>query len=231
MEFKFNDSNAHKVPEHLAEGFADVEWEKLLSSVLIEVKRGDEIFTSSAVAISRNTLLTCAHSVEGIEGGRVFWDPQYRPESKKFIKFRRVTLHPGYDQNKSNFKHDLAIISLRASLPSRIRPAKIVPTVSSVKEGMQAHRLGFGEREGANIRTWTNPDVLFYEPKDQVFKMRDMNGKIGDSGGPLFLKDESGYRLFGLHSTKEGEDLSYCVSVPDHIDWIRDKMGLRSLDL
>ena len=93
MEFKTNETFGHRLPEHLQEGFADVEWEKLLSSVIIEVKRGDEIFTSSAVAISRNTILTCAHSVEDIEGGRVFWDPQYRPESKKFIKFKKIVKH------------------------------------------------------------------------------------------------------------------------------------------
>ncbi len=202
----------------------------LLSAVLIEVKRGEEIFTSSAVAISRNTLLTCAHSVEDIEGGRVFWDAQYRPESKKFIKFKKVSLHPSYSKKKSNYRHDLALITLRASLPSRIRPAKILPTSLLVEAGMQAHRLGFGEREGANIRTWTNPEVLSYDKDEEVFRLRDANGKIGDSGGHLFLKSSEGYRLFGLHSTKEGEDLSYCVSVPDHSDWIREKMGIKSLD-
>lgn len=209
---------------------AEVEWESFQSSVLIEVKRGDEVFTSSAVAISRNALLTCAHSVENIEDGRVFWDAEYRPHSKKFLKFKKIILHPKYDQKKSNYENDLAIIVLRSNLPSRIRPAKINTRAQEARPGMQAHRIGFGARGGANIRTWTNPEIMGYERDTKSFVLKDSNGQIGDSGGPLFIKVGSAYKLFALHSTKEGEDTAYTVSVADHLAWIQENMSLRSLE-
>lgn len=207
--------------------FADVEWEKFQSSVLIEVKRGEDVFTSSAVVIARNALLTCAHSVDQIEGGRVFWDAQYRPHSKKFVKFKRVVVHPGYDPRKSNYENDLAVVILKNNLPSRTRPTKIWDHPELLSEGAQAHRIGFGARSGANIRTWTNPEIMRYEKSSKSFVLRDCHGRIGDSGGPLFIKDGAAYKLFALHSTKEGEDTSYTVSVADHMPWIFSNLEVK----
>lgn len=207
----------------------DIEWEKFRSSVIIEVKRGNNIFTSSAVAISRNVLLTCAHSVVGVEGGRVFWDPQYRPQSKKFVKIKTVVIHPDYDFKKSKYKNDLAIVILKNGLPSKIRPASILSKDCILSEGMQAHRLGYGERNDLNIRTWTNPEIAKYDSKNKCIVMNDINGKIGDSGGPLFLKQGSRYQLFALHSTIEGDGKSYTVSVRDYMEWIQQNVNLTPL--
>ena len=214
--------------EHLPD-FAEVEWEKFQSSVLIEVKRGENVFTSSAVIIARNVLLTCAHSVEGIQGGRVFWDAQYQPDSSNFVKFKRVVLHPNYDQKKSNYENDLAIIVLRNNLPSKARCAKISSSSLGICEGMQAHRIGFGAREGVNVRTWTNPEIKSYDHVTKTFVLHDCYGHVGDSGGPLFVKVGTSYRLFALHSTREGEDKTYTVSVADHLPWIRENMELRQV--
>lgn len=213
----------------IADDFADVEWEKFQSSLLIEVKRGERIFTSSAVAISRNAILTCAHSVEGIEGGRVFWDAQYRPSSKNFASFKRIVLHPGYDSRKSNYENDLALVILKNNLPSKTRPAKINESPLSLKPGMQAHRIGFGSRNGQNIRTWTNPEIESYDGATKTFVCKDGYGYIGDSGGPLYIKSSSGYRLFALHSTREGTHKTFTVSVGDHLPWIRENMSLKVL--
>ncbi|MEX0798984.1 MAG: trypsin-like serine protease [Bacteriovoracaceae bacterium] len=224
-----------KVAETIASSFiaddmADVEWEKFESSMLIEVKRGEEVFTSSAVAIQRNILLTCAHSVENFEAGRVFWNPRYNPESKNYLSFKKVVIHPDYCQSKSNYANDLAIIVLNGNLPSKARPAKIHANPFSVKKGMQAHRIGFGAREGGNIRTWTNPEILDYDSGSKSFILKDEFGKVGDSGGPVYLKINGKYKLFALHSTKEGADKSYTVSVSDHMHWIEKHLPLKQID-
>ncbi|MBC76895.1 MAG: hypothetical protein CME64_12850 [Halobacteriovoraceae bacterium] len=206
---------------------ADVEWEKFESSVLIEVKRGDDIFTSTAVVIRRNILLTCAHSVESADGGRVFWDAQYKPHSKKFVSFKKVIIHPRYNQKKSNYANDLAVIVLDGNMPSKTRPAKIYRSPEKVRPGMQVHRLGFGERNGMNCRTWTNPEIESYDNKTMSFICKDEKGVIGDSGGPLYLKSNGQYQLFALHSTKEGADKTYTVSLADHLSWIKFNTTLR----
>ena len=213
----------------IADDMADVEWEKFESCVLIEVKRGDKIFTSTAVAIRRNILLTCAHSVEHIEGGRVFWDAEYKAHSKNFVSFKKVVMHPRYNQKKSNYANDLAVIVLDGNLPSKTRPAKVFKDSKRVREGMQVHRLGFGARNGMNCRTWTNPEVEGYCKDTMSFILKDDRGVVGDSGGPLFYKENGNYQLFALHSTKEGEGRTYTVSVADHLSWIRSQLTLREV--
>lgn len=213
----------------LEDNLAEVEWEKFQSSALIEVKRGDKVFTSSAVVVARNALLTCAHSVEDIEGGRVFWDARYDPDSKNHIRFKRIFVHPKYDRRFSNYENDLAVVILNKNLPSRVRPAKFWSSPEKISPGMQAHRIGFGDRGGVNTRTWTNPVVQHYDKEAKSFCLRDRNGVIGDSGGPLYLKNGSRYELFALHSTREGEDKTYTVSVSDHMKWIQSNLSVKAI--
>ena len=42
-----------------------IDWTNFNSSLLIEVTRSSGVFTSSGVAINKNTVLTAAHSLEG----------------------------------------------------------------------------------------------------------------------------------------------------------------------
>ena len=62
-----------------------INWNRFSSSLIIETKRGDSTYTSSAVAIGRNMLLTAAHSVDCIDSGDV-----YLQDSGKSIRFKML---------------------------------------------------------------------------------------------------------------------------------------------
>src|SRR5690554_6510046 len=101
------------------------DWNKFKCALLLEASRQGEIFTSSAMAIARNVALACAHSVENIDGGKLYWDDQYRLGSKRFVRFKKVLIHPGYDQSRSNYADDLALIVLERHLPKSVLPARL----------------------------------------------------------------------------------------------------------
>jgi V8-like Glu-specific endopeptidase len=207
---------------HSHRGQAICEWEQFSASLLIEVMRDKSIFTSSSVAIKRNVLLTAAHSVEDIEEGYVHLSYSYQSKTQK-IKFKKVIIHNDYDKHKSNFKNDIALIILEKNLPEEIRPVSI----GDLNFSPTLNRIGFGERNGLNNRTWTNPVFKDLEEDKKTVILNDQLSVIGDSGGPLI---DSQNQLIGIHSTLEGNSKTYAVFVPAYKDWIHHHLPLRSVD-
>ena len=76
------------------------------SSVLLDIKRGDKNFYSSAVAISGSMLLTSAHSVDCLDTGIAIADGIK-------IEIEHVYIHPSYNPQSSFFDHDIAVIKLK----------------------------------------------------------------------------------------------------------------------
>lgn len=199
-----------------------VEWDKFSSSALIEVKRDQQLFTSSAVVIKRNVLLTAAHSVEDIDEGYIHLSSTYNINNTK-IRFKKVIIHEGYDKSVSNYKNDIAVIILESNLPEHIKPATLSTSLNS--ENLVVDRIGFGGRQGKNIRTWTNPTIVDHRLNTLV--LNDSLSVIGDSGGPLY-KDE---KLIGIHSTLEGKDRTYAVYVPNYISWINQNLPIKQVGI
>ena len=81
-------------------------------------------------------------------------------------------------------------------------------------------RVGFGGRDGKNIKTWTNPHYLSTTFNSKNFILQDRLSVIGDSGGPIFLVRDNKHILIGLHSTLEGTDKTYIVNLSYYHDWI-----------
>jgi V8-like Glu-specific endopeptidase len=196
-----------------------INWNDFNSSLLIEVFRNKSVFTSSAVLIRRNVILTAAHSVFGIDKGYVHLGHEYSKENIR-IAFKKVIIHKGYNKQDSNFKNDIALIILENNLPRSIKPVPLATAMNL--SGANVDRLGFGARSGKNKRTWTNPNIL--DVKDNYLELNDKKSVVGDSGGPLYYQN----KLVGIHSTKEGQK-AFAVYVPQYIKWIEDHLPLKKI--
>lgn len=195
-------------------------WSKFSCSLLIEVSRNQKVFTSSAVLIKRNVLLTSAHSVEDIDKGYVHLSHKYGHDNMR-VAFKKVIIHSGYDKKKSNYENDIAIIILEHNLPKNFTPANL--DHYSKVENISVDRIGFGGRNGKNCRTWTNPFAL--ETLENTIVLKDTLSVIGDSGGPIFTKNG----LVGIHSTLEGGCKTYAVYVPFFQGWINTHLPLKEV--
>jgi V8-like Glu-specific endopeptidase len=199
-----------------------VDWDAFSSSALIEVKRNSQVFTSSAVVIKRNVILTAAHSVENIDEGHIHLGHSFSTNNPK-IKFKKVIIHQGYDKSKSNYKNDIAVVILESNLPETVRPVTLATNGPDLSEVVD--RIGFGGREGKNLRTWTNPTIVAHH--DDTLVLNDSLSVIGDSGGPIYHKQQ----LLGIHSTLEGQDRTYAVYVPNYVKWIYEQLPIREVEV
>jgi secreted trypsin-like serine protease len=188
-------------------------WEELSGSLILETFRDNELFTSSCVAIDEYTLLTAAHSAIDVDYAFVHLGLGYDQKYGERLKVSKFFIHPDYDQKKSNYLNDLAIIKLTSPLPFFVKTYSIAKLNS-----FEVERIGFGGRKGTNNRTWTHSKVLFEEKR--FLKLKDENSTIGDSGGPLFNRIIGEYQLVGIHSTLEGTDTTYAVNLSHYEDWI-----------
>lgn len=195
------------------------DWTEFSSSLLIETHRGDAIFTSSAVLIKRNILLTAAHSVHDIEKGFVHLSSTYKRDNMR-VSFKKVIIHKGYDKSKSNYKDDLAIIILDNNLPRSFKPVSIA---RFAPVDVTIDRVGFGGREGINKRTWLNPKIKSFE--EDTLVLEDFESVIGDSGGPLYFNG----KLIGIHSTLEGTNKTYAVNICEYKNWIQENLPLKEV--
>jgi hypothetical protein len=174
------------------------DWDKYNSSLLIEVTRESGIYTCSGVAVSRQTILTAAHCLEGkIIKTRVFTEELYDPK-KEGWEIRQFELHPSYDPGFSFYQFDIAKIYLKKRLPSFIN---IYPTHKGINQKGRIIRVGFGKRNGENIRTLVIPILKNINHKNGLLELYDENSFSGDSGGPIFITIDNQIFLIGIHST------------------------------
>lgn len=206
----------------LATNAQAIDWKEFSSSALIEVNRSGNFFTSSAVVIRRNVILTAAHSVENIDEGYIHLAHHYNQSNQK-IKFKKVIIHSEYNKDKSNYKNDIALVILENNLPESIKPAKFLE--HNEFSDFNVDRIGFGGRNGKNLRTWTNPKIV--DQKEDTLILKDELSVIGDSGGPIY-KDN---KLVGIHSTLEGNDKTYAVYVPNYLGWINSQLPIKQVEI
>lgn len=162
----------------------------------ISVKRGDNSYISSCVFISPRVALTAAHSV-------------YEEESVLCLGHfaKKVIIHKGYDQEKSNFLNDLAIIIFNEDVSDFTK-------MSEDLIGPLFYRVGFGFRENENKRA--SFMIHLRESQEKYNKFYDLSSSVGDSGGGIF---NSKQELVGIHSTKEGDE-TYTINLEHYIPWI-----------
>lgn len=198
-----------------------IDWNNFNSSLLIEVTRPTGVFTCTGVAINKDTILTAAHCLEGeILKIRVSTESSYNKEGK-FLAVESFDLHPEYNSEKSNYRSDLAKIKLKGELPKGTRFYPIIKKDTQL-EG-KILRLGFGARGENNVRTLVTPEFKNIRQMEKTLELNDMYSYSGDSGGPIFLQNNSQMYLVAIHSTlsfgPEGK-YSFNPLLSSHREWI-----------
>lgn len=196
------------------------QWEKFNSSLLIEVTRPKGVFTCTGVAVTPKLIVTAAHCLDGeIKKVRVFTQEKYDPLESSFAT-TGFELHPNYKPAQSQFKNDIAKLSLKDPLPSTINIHPILKTATVVG---QLYRFGFGARDKKNIRTVITPTFRWINFVENYIELDDTFSKSGDSGGPIFVKNTSGIFIAAIHSTfshgPQGR-FSYNPLLSAYLPWI-----------
>lgn len=198
-----------------------IDWSNFNSTLIIEVTRPDGVFTSTGIAINKDTILTAAHSLEGeVLKVRVSNDSMYSANGK-FFTVKSFELHPDYNGDKSSYRCDIAKIKLSKALPVGTNYYPIMK--SNQKLEGKFLRLGFGARGGQNIRTLVTPQFKDQRPLEDVLELHDLYSYSGDSGGPVFIQKNGQMFLVAIHSTlsfgPEGKH-SFNPLLSSHRSWI-----------
>lgn len=197
-----------------------VEWKHYNSSLLIEVKRPNGVFTCTGVAVSKEIILTAAHCLDGkVESVRIFVQDHYDPQQDS-LAIKEYKIHPLYNPETSRYKADLAKINLKAPLPEEI---KIHPIYKGKKISGNLLRFGFGERKKQNIRTVATPMLRNLNIEEEVIELNDEFSKSGDSGGPIFMQKGDEISLLAIHSTFSfGPEGNYSLNpfLSAYVPWI-----------
>jgi V8-like Glu-specific endopeptidase len=203
----------------------NIKWSRFNSSFIIEVERGNQKYTSTAVAIDSRVLVTAAHCVDCAESVNLILGDNYK-EPEAVQKVSQWRIHPGYNPSKSLYENDIAVIFLDKDLPEFTGIEAVWGNLTLSEESL-IERIGFGGRNDENIRTWTNPSFESVTFNRRNFILKDSSSVIGDSGGPVYTEDSGVLKLIGIHSTLEGSDKTYVVNIGQYEKWISNQLDIK----
>ncbi len=183
----------------------------------LEIEKDNGVAICSSVAISPLIILTAAHCVEGALKISLVKGFSLDENHERFVALEWES-HPKYDDSISNYHFDIARIRLKNPLASTVPFSKVG---SALQDGAMV-RVGFGAREGMNKRTLIYGQKILFQD-DLYLELDDHYGVMGDSGGPVFQLQNGSYKLIGIHSTRQGEHVTYAVhtqSVSEFVDYL-----------
>ena len=180
-------------------GFSKLqEWDEFNSSLCIEVTRPTGVFTCTGVAVANNLVVTAAHCLDGeILKVRIFTESFYDKNNKSLL-VKKFKIHPNYQPKNSRYLSDLAKIYLDEVLPPSI---KIHPLFKGQFISGDIYRFGFGARNKKNLRTMITPKFKRMDLENKIIELNDQFSYSGDSGGPIFLKQDNNTYILAIHST------------------------------
>lgn len=195
-----------------------IDWARFNSSFIIEVTRGGEVFTSTAVAIGQNRILTAAHCVDIADDIVLIIGDNYQ-SPEKVISVNHWSIHPEYNPKNSFYENDLAILYLDEDLPAYTNIEVIEDDIDlSVHSFIE--RIGFGTRQDEKKRTWFTPNYIGTGHNNKSLLFEDFHVVVGDSGGPIYKEENGILKLIGLHSTFEDDHIICAVNLSCYKEWL-----------
>lgn len=181
----------------------------------------------SGVLIAPDVVLTAAHCLDvfGPEGPyEIFLGTQLLPEpgpGGRFVRVAKAVRHPAYV--RETHAHDAAL--LRLATPVQTPPMPLLESTSSaLQPGVTARALGYGDtkdaREPAGRRRQGTLTVTEVTPA--AFRAGPAPGMscVGDSGGPVLVREGSREVLAGL--TASGDVACRTEALNVRVDALRD---------
>ncbi|MBY0516784.1 MAG: S1 family peptidase [Bacteriovoracaceae bacterium] len=170
-----------------------VDWNEFNTSVGILVQKAGGVSTCSGVLLSPTVVLTAAHCVDGFISAKVS-NSENLSTSLSYTGVKRGEMHPGYRGNLPGGSIDVGLFHLEAPYPLNLN----YPKISDVNELLPFERIGYGGRSGRNVRTWV--DSVFQVWFGSYIKVTDKLGVLGDSGGPVYQRQNNVLKLIGVHT-------------------------------
>mgnify|MGYP003392989908 CR=1 FL=1 len=201
-----------------------MKWKDYAASVGISVKKPMFTTTCTGILLTPNVVLTAAHCVDDFISAQVTTAPRLADGVLAHEVVRGV-MHPGYKGNVVGKSVDLGLFFLATPIKTDFE----APILAAVNPKLRFERIGYGIRNGRNVRTWVTS--FFQKWFGGHVKTTDEHGMGGDSGGPVFQRQPSGLRLVGVHTGREvrGGKLaqsSYIQTLGEsEITWIREQMA------
>ena len=206
---------------------SQLNWDRFNSAFIIEVSRGSEVFTSTAVAIAPGLAITAAHCIDCADEVVILLGEDYK-KPDHVLECDHWIIHPGYDPRNSFYENDIAIIYLIDQFPRGMNYEVLEDSIHLDHKSL-IERIGFGGRENQNIKTWTNPNFQSITFNKKNFILNDNSSVIGDSGGPVYKEEQGVLKLIGIHSTLEKTDhgpITYIVNTAFYKDWIMEHLKM-----
>lgn len=200
-----------------------MKWKDYAGSVGISVKKPLFTTTCSGVLLTPNVVLTAAHCVDEFVSAQVTTAARLQ-DGVLAHEVIRGLIHPGYKGNVVGKSVDIGLFILATPVKTGFEP----PILAAVNPKLRFERIGYGIRNGRNVRTWVTS--FFQKWFGGHVKTTDVYGMGGDSGGPVFQRHEGGLRLVGVHTGREIRDgklakASYIQTLGEaEISWIREQM-------
>lgn len=200
-----------------------MEWKDYAASVGISVKKPLFTTTCSGILLTPSVVLTAAHCVEDFISAQVTTAPSLQ-DGVLAHEVVRGLMHPGYKGNIVGKSVDLGLFFLATPVKTPFDP----PVLAAVNPKLRFERIGYGKRQGRNVRTWVTS--FFQKWFGGYVKAIDVHGMGGDSGGPVFQRHQGELRLVGVHTGREVKDgqlarASYIQTLGEgEITWIREQM-------
>ena len=181
-------------------------------------------FLSSAVMISPTIGLTTAHSLHDTIEAYVIDDMMVRPQSRK-IRVKHKAVHPDYKGNSFNGV-DLAVFMLESPMKLDHVFTPIALDLETLKDEV-LQRIGFGEREKQNRRTWILENFRRRTTGKHYLTSEDKYGYPGDSGGPVYRTRDHRAELVGIHvgrmvddDGKPLDESNTLMLTPELLSWV-----------
>jgi len=152
----------------------------------------------SGVLITPKHILTAAHCVENNSNFKVAFTNSSDPSD--WVTGQDPIPSPKYNSAISLSKYDIAILELNQPLvPTPNYQFKPICKFNHLGDGV--YRVGFGGRNGLNVKNTFNLYVFDLTKAKVSIEMEDPLSVQGDSGGPIYAYENGAACLLAVHST------------------------------